>query len=181
MGTPLGPFVELGLLSRVNELRIMSSLWVEMVCEDGLLPVTMFLIWESVALERGDKPEIMTALWVEIVSGSGLLVTRFVVWGARMPTVVEVINGEILSDEKRTPLVLGDGPFWVDGEEGGPGGGGDEGSDEELPLSNEGLLEAEGGVALLPPSEREEPPGEGESVEGVEFGLVGLCTGTGEG
>ena len=96
--------------------------------------------------------------------------TRFVIWGAKLPSVVEVMDDEMPSTEKRKPLALGDGPFWVDGKERRPGGVVDEGEegirpfDDELPLSDKGLLEPEGELALLVPSEREELPG--ESVEG---------------
>jgi hypothetical protein len=180
----LGPFVGLGLLIRVADPEIMTTLWVGIVCRNGLPSVPMFLTWESVALEREGEPEIMTAVWVEIVSGSG------VVWGARLPSVAEVIDDEMIPGNKRKPLVVGN--ISVDGEERGPGGVVGEGeertppSDDELPLSDKGLLEPEGGLALLLPSEREEPIGEGESVEGeelssIEFGLVGLCEGAGEG
>lgn len=135
-------------------------------------------------VERKGELKLMTTPWDEIVSGSGLLLvtTRsFVVLGTRLSTVVD---DEMLSVGKRKPSVLGDGSSWVDGEEIGPGGvvdWGDDRSGEELLLSNGGLLEPEGGVALLLPS-----GGEGESVEGeelspVEFGLDGICTGEGEG
>lgn len=98
----------------------------------------------------------------------------------------------MVSADKTRPLVLGD----VDGEEKGlVGDKGEEGtplSDDGPPLSDEELLEPEGGLGLLLPWKREGSPlgegeepslGEGELVEGGGLSPVvfGLCSNAGEG